>query len=358
MPAPRLTDRELEVLKLVAQGMSNREIADELFISENTVKNHVRNILEKLHLHSPHGGRGLRRAREAARPRVISLVNPAGDGAARGFVCRCEVVDAVEQVLQLGQPNGPAQTMAVWMWPSGRMRQDPPVRRTGDGSVVESRRDVETEPLGDLDRHAPARQPEPAAGTSGRPPTRRSQASSVDSTVTETPRCWRTSVAVAASSRRRSPHVVECRTTVEDQEVESVGWCRAEVPQATADQRRGDGGWELARERPHDADRSGGRPVGRGAAGRLGRLMGFFDKLLRAGEGKKVQALTGLVPDINALEPEIEKLSDDALQAKTGEFRQRLDNGEAARRPADRGVRRHPRGRPAHASASATTTSS
>jgi DNA-binding NarL/FixJ family response regulator len=51
-PAPRLTDRELEVLKLVAQGMSNREIATELYISENTVKNHVRNILEKLHLHS------------------------------------------------------------------------------------------------------------------------------------------------------------------------------------------------------------------------------------------------------------------------------------------------------------------
>ncbi len=52
MPTPRLTDRELEVLKLVAQGMSNREIATELYISENTVKNHVRNILEKLHLHS------------------------------------------------------------------------------------------------------------------------------------------------------------------------------------------------------------------------------------------------------------------------------------------------------------------
>ena len=51
-PAPRLTDRELEVLKLVAQGMSNREIAEHLYISENTVKNHVRNILEKLHLHS------------------------------------------------------------------------------------------------------------------------------------------------------------------------------------------------------------------------------------------------------------------------------------------------------------------
>jgi DNA-binding NarL/FixJ family response regulator len=52
VPAPRLTDRELEVLKLVAKGMSNREIAEELYISENTVKNHVRNILEKLHLHS------------------------------------------------------------------------------------------------------------------------------------------------------------------------------------------------------------------------------------------------------------------------------------------------------------------
>ena len=52
VPTPRLTDRELEVLRLVAQGMSNREIAGALFISENTVKNHVRNILEKLHLHS------------------------------------------------------------------------------------------------------------------------------------------------------------------------------------------------------------------------------------------------------------------------------------------------------------------
>jgi DNA-binding NarL/FixJ family response regulator len=52
MPAPRLTDREMEVLTLVAQGMNNRDIAKALFISENTVKNHVRNILEKLHLHS------------------------------------------------------------------------------------------------------------------------------------------------------------------------------------------------------------------------------------------------------------------------------------------------------------------
>ncbi|MCU1355131.1 MAG: preprotein translocase, SecA subunit [Acidimicrobiales bacterium] len=55
--------------------------------------------------------------------------------------------------------------------------------------------------------------------------------------------------------------------------------------------------------------------------------MGVLDKLLRVGEGRKVKALQGLVPDINALEPELEKLSDDELRAKTGDFRQRLDNG-------------------------------
>ncbi len=47
-----LTDREVEVLRLVARGLVNREIADTLGIAENTVKNHVRSILEKLHLHS------------------------------------------------------------------------------------------------------------------------------------------------------------------------------------------------------------------------------------------------------------------------------------------------------------------
>jgi len=41
-----------DVLRLVARGMNNRDIAKELFISENTVKNHVRNILEKLQIHS------------------------------------------------------------------------------------------------------------------------------------------------------------------------------------------------------------------------------------------------------------------------------------------------------------------
>src|SRR5437879_4742132 len=56
--------------------------------------------------------------------------------------------------------------------------------------------------------------------------------------------------------------------------------------------------------------------------------MGIFDRVLRSGEGKKVRALGGIVPDINALEPEISSLSDDALRAKTPELKQRLANGE------------------------------
>ena len=47
-----LTDREVEVLKLVAKGKSNHEIAQELVISEGTVRSHVSNILGKLHLAS------------------------------------------------------------------------------------------------------------------------------------------------------------------------------------------------------------------------------------------------------------------------------------------------------------------
>jgi NarL family two-component system response regulator LiaR len=45
-----LTERELDVLKLIASGYSNSQIAGELVISENTVKGHVSNILSKLHL--------------------------------------------------------------------------------------------------------------------------------------------------------------------------------------------------------------------------------------------------------------------------------------------------------------------
>jgi NarL family two-component system response regulator LiaR len=45
-----LTERELDVLKLIANGMTNSLIAEELVITENTVKGHVSNILSKLHL--------------------------------------------------------------------------------------------------------------------------------------------------------------------------------------------------------------------------------------------------------------------------------------------------------------------
>ena len=49
-PSAQLTQREQEVLALVARGKSNKEIAAALAIAENTVKNHLKNILEKLHL--------------------------------------------------------------------------------------------------------------------------------------------------------------------------------------------------------------------------------------------------------------------------------------------------------------------
>jgi len=50
--AGRLSDRELDVLRLVAQGRTNKEAAAALNLSENTVKNHMANILDKLHLRS------------------------------------------------------------------------------------------------------------------------------------------------------------------------------------------------------------------------------------------------------------------------------------------------------------------
>ena len=55
--------------------------------------------------------------------------------------------------------------------------------------------------------------------------------------------------------------------------------------------------------------------------------MGILDRILRAGEGKKLKALEGIVPDINALSDEYRRSSDDELKAKTAEFRQRLANG-------------------------------
>ena len=46
----RLSEREQEVLQLISQGSSNKKISESLYLSESTVKNHLRNILDKLHL--------------------------------------------------------------------------------------------------------------------------------------------------------------------------------------------------------------------------------------------------------------------------------------------------------------------
>ncbi|MBA2326909.1 MAG: preprotein translocase subunit SecA, partial [Actinobacteria bacterium] len=54
--------------------------------------------------------------------------------------------------------------------------------------------------------------------------------------------------------------------------------------------------------------------------------MGLFQKLLHAGEGRKLKLLETIVPEVNALEPEVETRSDDALRARTAEFRQQFEN--------------------------------
>ena len=56
--------------------------------------------------------------------------------------------------------------------------------------------------------------------------------------------------------------------------------------------------------------------------------MSILDRVLRAGDGKKVKALTALVPEIGAAGTPLVGLSDDALRAKTQEFRSRIERGE------------------------------
>lgn len=48
VPFPELTERELEVLSLISQGLNNQEIAQKLFLSPKTVRNHITNIFGKL----------------------------------------------------------------------------------------------------------------------------------------------------------------------------------------------------------------------------------------------------------------------------------------------------------------------
>ena len=53
----------------------------------------------------------------------------------------------------------------------------------------------------------------------------------------------------------------------------------------------------------------------------------MFQKLLRAGEGKKVRALESLVPEINAVEGDYQRLSDEELRSKTNDFKLEVDRG-------------------------------
>ena len=56
--------------------------------------------------------------------------------------------------------------------------------------------------------------------------------------------------------------------------------------------------------------------------------MKLLDKILKAGDGKRLKTIQSVVNPINALSDEFEALSDDALKGKTAEFRTRVENGE------------------------------
>lgn len=66
LPEP-LSEREIEVLKLLAQGLSNKEIAKQLYLAEGTVKNYVSNVLSKLGV--------IDRTQAALRARELNLLN-------------------------------------------------------------------------------------------------------------------------------------------------------------------------------------------------------------------------------------------------------------------------------------------
>ena len=59
--SPALTDQERKILDLIAEGLTNRQIGERMFLAEKTVKNYVSNLLAKLGHEPAHRGRGLRR---------------------------------------------------------------------------------------------------------------------------------------------------------------------------------------------------------------------------------------------------------------------------------------------------------
>ena len=93
-----LTPQERKVLELIAQGQSNRQIAEQLFLAEATVKNYVSSLLSKLGHAAPHRGRRLRRGpgrAEGLEPQALGHLHPAV------VVERAEIdADGPQQVLQ------------------------------------------------------------------------------------------------------------------------------------------------------------------------------------------------------------------------------------------------------------------
>src|SRR4051794_20460245 len=65
--------------------------------------------------------------------------------------------------------------------------------------------------------------------------------------------------------------------------------------------------------------------------------MSLFQKVLHAGEGRRLKAVQAIVPDINALEPEVERLTDEQLQARTVDFRQQVDRARSSGRDPEHG---------------------
>jgi two-component system, NarL family, nitrate/nitrite response regulator NarL len=74
--AERLTARELEIVELIDQGLTNQEIAKQLYIELATVKNHVHNILEKLHLRRRTEAAAWVRAQRGAPSAALSDLDP------------------------------------------------------------------------------------------------------------------------------------------------------------------------------------------------------------------------------------------------------------------------------------------
>ena len=86
--------------------------------------------------------------------------------------------------------------------------------------------------------------------------------------------------------------------------------------------------------------------------------MSLFKRVLNAGEGRKLKLLESIVPEINALEPDMERLSDDELRGPDRRVPSAVRAGRGPRRDARGGLRDRPRGRASGSSASGTSTSS